>query len=337
MLKNFFVVVEVDSGFLHRYRISVIENFDVGYTEFPRDFLSESSIICFVCHGKVPSKITNHYRRCSCCGHEILASQDDQGYIINEVLDEMEIQRTLRIDSFKIRTLSRFDREIPKKLLLDIGSGSGKFLYQAQKRYERVIGTEVTPESLAFSRDVLGLNVVETSAEIPNDVSMATAWHSVEHIPSASLITLLRSLSRKVSADGRVIISVPNGNSFQSKIFGRHSAYLDVPNHLHQFTPCSLQILMAKFGFKPIGVVSSFDYNLFGYVQSILNWITNTHNYLYYRLKRKTIVPVLSKDIANALALCLAVPCGLIFSIADCVFKNRQAVHTACFEKNDRN
>jgi hypothetical protein len=229
--------------------------------------------------------------------------------------------------------LSSFDDILERNQLLDIGSASGKFLLHNASRYKRAIGIEITPESLVFSRQVLRLNIVEDIQKVPEEIDTATAWHSLEHIPEQNLLALLSGLSNKMVAGGRFIISVPNGASRQYRWFRKAYAYYDVPNHLHQFTPDSLGRLMHRFGFQHVATKNSWPYNTFGYTQSMLNILTNTHNYLYYRLKRRSCQPSITLDIVNGLLLCLCVPAGWILGLADALDLKHQGVITACYEK----
>ena len=288
---------------------------------------------CFVCGGTEFESRTTNYRRCLSCGHEVLVSTQVQGFIINDNLCEKEVRRMTSLDRFKARALSFFDSGITRKQLLDIGSASGKFLYHNAGRYSHATGIEITPESLEFSRKVLGLDIVEDIQSVQEEISTATAWHSLEHIPEQHLLALLDGLSSKMVAGGRLIVSVPNGASWQYRWFGKSYAYYDVPNHLHQFTPDSLGRLMQRFGFHQVATVSSWPYNTFGYTQSLLNIITHTHNYLYYRLKRRSRKPTLLLDITNGLLLVIAVPFGWLFGLLDALNLKRQGVITTCFEK----
>ncbi len=288
---------------------------------------------CFLCGGTDFKSPKKDYQRCLNCGHEVLTSTKEQGFIINDNLCENEIRRMTGLDRFKARVLLYYDREIAKKQLLDIGSASGKFLYHNASRYSRATGIEITPEALKFSRQVLRLNIIEDMQNGPEEISIATAWHSLEHIPEQHLLSLLEELSSKMAIGGRLIVSVPNGASWQYRWFGTSYAYYDVPNHLHQFTPDSLTRLMQRFGYSQVGTVISWPYNTFGYTQSLLNIITGTHNYLYYRLKRRSRKPSFKQDVVNGLLLLILVPAGWLLGLVDAVNLKHQGVITACFEK----
>jgi hypothetical protein len=298
------------------------------------DAVMRNDVFCFICGCTEFANKTIDYRKCLSCGHEILLSSGDQGFIINDVLSEKEVRRLAGLDHFKIQASLYFDTNIDKKLLLDIGSASGKFLLHNAWRYERAIGIEITPESMFFSREVLGLEIVREIGEVSDNVSFATAWHSLEHIPQEDLCLLIEVLFQKMSLGGRFLVSVPNSASWQYQWFGRKFAYYDVPNHLHQFTPNTLAQLMQRYGFNYVATINSWEYNTFGYTQSLLNALTNTHNYLYYRLKRKNLKPSIGLDIANGLLLAICVPFGWLFGLIDAMNLKRQGVITACFQKN---
>ncbi len=297
--------------------------------------LNENIEYCFICGGTEFKNRTIDYRACLTCGHEVLVSTKEQGFIINDNLIEKEVRRITGLDRFKSRTLSYFDANLKRNLLLDIGSASGKFLLHNARQYKRAIGIEITPESLTFSSQVLGLEIIENIQNVSEVISAATAWHSLEHIPEPHLLALLHGLSNKMLLGGRLVVSVPNGASWQYRWFGNAYAYYDVPNHLHQFTPDSLERLMQRFGFKHLATINSWPYNTFGYTQSLLNIFTNPHNYLYYRLKRRNLKPSISLDILNGLLLVVCIPAGWIFSLADSFNLKHQGVITACFEKKN--
>ena len=106
-----------------------------------------------------------------------------------------------------------------------------------------------------------------------------------------------------------------------------------MPNHIHQFTPTSLDQLLARFGYKPISTIASWPYNTFGYTQGLLNILTGSHNYLYYLLKRQSLQPKPLLDLVNALLLPILVPTGWILGLLDTLNLKSQGVITACYEK----
>ena len=166
--------------------------------------LNENIECCFICGGTEFKNRTTHYRACLSFGHEVLVSTNEQGFIINDYLLEKEVRRMTGLDRFKSRTLSHFDINLKRNLLIDIGSASGKFLLHNAPQYKRAIGIEITPESLAFSSQVLGLEIIEDIQNVSEVISAATAWHSLEHIPELHLLALLDGLSNKMPSGGAV-------------------------------------------------------------------------------------------------------------------------------------
>lgn len=290
---------------------------------------------CFICGCSQFSQRTPEYQRCAGCGHETLVASDSQGFILNDPLTLHDAQQVSGLDRFKAATLARFDREQARDQLLDIGSASGKFLYLNQQRYQHAVGLEITPAALQFSRDVLKLDIREDIASVPRNTSVATAWHSLEHIPEGALQRILSALSETMKVGARLIVSVPNADSNQYRLFGKSYAYYDVPNHLHQFSVMSLRRLLQQHGFVPVEVVRSRPYNTFGFIQGLLNVVTGTHNYLYYRLKRRSQEPSIKQDLIHALLLPFVVPVGGLMGLLEGFHKDTQSVITACFEKSD--
>ena len=287
---------------------------------------------CFVCDSRQFDQLTTEYARCTHCGHEVLVSGQSQGYITNDPLTIEDVRRPTGLDRFKAEVLRRFDPQPDSGTLVDIGSASGKFLHSHVHRYKRVAGLEVTPECLTFTRDVLKLDIKEHASELPPGITVATAWHSLEHIPASALEPILKAIAGKMSADARLIVSVPNAGSRQYRWFRSAYAYFDVPNHLHQFTQSSLDRLLLRCGFEPLKQIPSWPYNSFGYIQGLLNVATGTHNYLYYRVKRRSWKPSWKLDLAHVVLLPWCVPMGWLMGLVDQLMPHKQGVITACYK-----
>jgi hypothetical protein len=288
---------------------------------------------CFICGGTGFDQITPQYRRCTACGHETLTAHQGQAYMLNDALTTKGIDRASRLDRFQSAVLERFTGGGKRRQLVDIGSGSGKFLLLNGRKFERSHGIEITPEAVNFSQKELGLNIVADIADIPGEIDAATAWHSLEHFPEPALLALLEQLRAKIAADGCVIVSVPNAASFQYRLFRTRYAFFDVPAHLQQFTPNSLERVFARFGFQRTAVATSWTYNVFGYVQGLLNLVIPGHNYLYYRLKRGRPRASVARDLASLCLVPLAAPVALLLSVVEAACPGRQAVLTCRFEK----
>jgi SAM-dependent methyltransferase len=286
---------------------------------------------CIVCSGTV--QLTRlDYRSCESCGHEILDSTAGQSFILNERLELAGLDRPNLLDRFKLRRLREW-RGADAEILADFGCASGRFLYQCRQEFGTVLGVEVTPQALEFARGRLGLDVRESADELPRGLSVVTCWHSLEHLPPDVLRPTVAALAERLRGGGRLIVSVPNADSWQYRCLGRDYAYYDVPNHPHQFTPRSLDRLMQQAGLCRIRLAFSGVYNAFGWLQGLLNRLGGGHNVLYYRLKRGTApVSRWSTGLHLALLPFVALP-ALPLTLLDAARAERQGVITACYEK----
>ena len=287
---------------------------------------------CFICGGTTFEHVTRDYRRCGTCGHETLATSDGQTFMLNDTMRAADLERRSSLDRFQAAVLDRFSAGRPRGRWLDIGSASGKFLRHNHGKFASAGGLEITPAAVTFSR-ALGLDVATSIDDVPAPTDFATAWHSLEHFPSPALGALLLALRATMPAGARVIVSVPNGASWQYHVYRRRFAFFDVPNHLQQFTPDSLARLFAAQGFRQIASVTSWPYNAFGHVQALLNLAVPEPNYLYYRLKRGRRARSWLSPALSAVLLPLALPAGVVLGALDAVFPARQGVLTWCFER----
>jgi SAM-dependent methyltransferase len=274
------------------------------------------------------------YRRCKRCGHEQLRETNAQTYIVNDPLQADAVHRRTALDRFQD---AAFDAIIAtgvgRNVLVDIGSGSGRFLVRQRNKFTRAVGIEVTPVAVNFSQNVLRLHIEHDIAAVRGDIDAATAWHSLEHFPLTALNSLLDQLAAKLAPNGRILVSVPNAASFQARFFGRRFAFYDVPNHLHQFTPQSLRQLFKSRGFVCTASVTSWPYNAFGYVQGLLNLVMKQHNYFYYRMKRGRPRTAIASDLLTLALLPFAFAIGTPFALLDALFPERQGVLTFCFAR----
>jgi hypothetical protein len=126
---------------------------------------------------------------------------------------------------------------------------------------------------------------------------------------------------------------VPNGGSFQYRLFRAHYAFFDLPNHPQQFTADSLLRLLATYGFVRTHTVVSWPYNVFGYAQGFLNLVLPEHNYAYQRLKRGTASRSLGRDLASCCLLPLVTPVAVLLALVDACCPAQQGVLTYGFEK----
>lgn len=297
--------------------------------------MRSSDKTCFIC-GNDRFSDSEGYIKCVKCGHETIKGNGQSPFIINDILSEEAVRTIGSLDRFKQRILQRC--LIENDFLLDVGSASGKFLYHNKAFFRRHMGIEVTDECADFARERLGLNIERDISGINGEISVATFWHSLEHIPVEEIGKIFKGINSNSSENTRVIISVPNNRSLQYALFKEGYAYYDLPSHLHQFSSGSLDLLMDKYGFEKVDSFYSFPYSIFGYLQGFLNKFNAIHNYLYYRKKRgwafgKKKSELILYDIYNYLLSLFFVIPSFLLCIYDLARPERGGVITACYRK----
>lgn len=205
--------------------------------------------------------------------------------MVNEALDLGRISRMDMRDRFQVGLATAQAED--HTLLWDIGSGSGRFLFHVKKHFGAHLGIEITEDCIRFGREQLGLNIQTSLEGASGQPTLVTMWHSLEHMPTPVIESLLPRIRKSLAKSGRLLISVPNGGSRHFSFFGAKSVYYDLPNHIHQFSAESLERLLERHGFRPLSYHGSFMYAFFGSLLSFINLLSPRHNYLYEEVRRK--------------------------------------------------
>jgi SAM-dependent methyltransferase len=193
-----------------------------------------------------------------------------------------------------------------KGRLLDLGCGTGAFAMEMQQRGWTVSVTELNDAVLDQMRH-RGMEAKRPDQALAegfgHPFDAITAWHVLEHVPAP---LELAKWSRNNLADNGVFqATVPNVASWQAKNFGRQWLHLDVPRHLYHFTPETLGMLLDKSNLRTIARSTvAIEYDLFGVIQSALNFVCSKPNVLFERLTaRDDKTPASSQDVRISYAL----------------------------------
>ncbi|WP_374957536.1 class I SAM-dependent methyltransferase [Gilvibacter sp.] len=127
---------------------------------------------------------------------------------------------------------------VGKKVLLDIGAGTGDFLLYAKKRGWSVSGIETnsSARALAKAKD-LDLFKERPGGLIPKPTAISL-WHVLEHLPDPK--EYLKWIHTQLEEQGILIIAVPNFKSWDAKHYQSDWAAYDVPRHLWHFSKKSI-------------------------------------------------------------------------------------------------
>jgi len=149
----------------------------------------------------------------------------------------------------KLKLINSFNTET--KQLLDVGCGTGDFLKTAINNNWTVSGIEPNASARTIANqktknavfDIQQLNNFEASS-----FDVITLWHVLEHLPD--LDYQIKNFKRLLKPNGRLVVAVPNYNSFDAKHYKQFWAAYDVPRHLWHFNQNSIQRLFASVNLK---------------------------------------------------------------------------------------
>ena len=132
-------------------------------------------------------------------------------------------------------------------VLLDYGCGTGAFLQEMKINGWKINGIE--PDAGARKKaeqlNEISIGLPENISSLPDgSFDVVTLWHVLEHVHD--LDTIVVQLKRLLNAKGKLIIAVPNHQSYDANYYGSRWAAYDVPRHLYHFGPGTMKRLMDK-------------------------------------------------------------------------------------------
>jgi SAM-dependent methyltransferase len=136
--------------------------------------------------------------------------------------------------------------------MLDVGCGSGWFLSQMRDQGWHVTGVEPNAAAAEFGRREKGLNIFAGSllqAKFPDRCfDYVRMNHSLEHIEHPNQV--LDEAYRVLADDGKLMVGVPNRDSFNARVFGRYWHHLALPVHTFSYSVRTLSRMLGKHRFQ---------------------------------------------------------------------------------------
>ena len=135
--------------------------------------------------------------------------------------------------------------------LLDVGCGTGSFLHQlGAGRILQGFGVDFNQRALAVARsqELMVWRGLSDALSVPTACcDVVTLWEVLEHV--ANLQATLIEIHRVLRPNGWLLISTPNCESLQARLWHAHWGSWDIPRHLQIFTIASLSQLLKETGF----------------------------------------------------------------------------------------
>jgi 2-polyprenyl-3-methyl-5-hydroxy-6-metoxy-1,4-benzoquinol methylase len=140
---------------------------------------------------------------------------------------------------------------------LDIGCATGMLLEHMKNAGWRVSGVDICPQSARYGTEKRNVPIFAGTLEdarFPDKhFSIIHFSHLIEHVTDPK--TFMSEVRRILSDSGMAIITTPNIEGFQARLFGK-SWRSAIPDHIHLFSKRTLSRLIVDSGFKVMKTVT---------------------------------------------------------------------------------
>lgn len=179
-----------------------------------------------------------------------------------------------------------------KGRILDYGCGTGYFLETMKSNDWKTYGIEPNDKARAIATQKVKVKRSIDELDLKNKkFDIITLWHVLEHIHD--LNSTIKSLKTILKEKGKIIIAVPNIESYEESIFGEEWAAYDVPRHLYHFSQETMKTLMLKHGLK---IKKTYPMKLDAYYISLLS---NKYKFAKYKFINSFITGYKSNTYAS--------------------------------------
>jgi 2-polyprenyl-3-methyl-5-hydroxy-6-metoxy-1,4-benzoquinol methylase len=137
--------------------------------------------------------------------------------------------------------------------LLDFGCGGGSFLERMAAQGWRVTGLDSSAETVASVQRRGYRCLCGTLPHLdlaPGTFDVVSMWHSLEHVHNP--LKVLAAARELLAPQGKLLVAVPNIDSWPFEWFRASWFGLELPRHLSHFTPKTLTAMISKAGFKNV-------------------------------------------------------------------------------------
>jgi 2-polyprenyl-3-methyl-5-hydroxy-6-metoxy-1,4-benzoquinol methylase len=157
------------------------------------------------------------------------------------------------IDRARVKRVKKHHKLTTSSRILDVGCGKPTFLAQLHKDTPaQLIGLDFSDEGWKNEQetyrdiDLRKGEVADLQGEPPVDV--ITMWHYLEHDYQPE--QHLRQLLGLAHPQTRLIVEVPNFDSYTRRKFGQHWAGYHTPRHTALYSPNNIELLLKNSGWQ---------------------------------------------------------------------------------------
>jgi 2-polyprenyl-3-methyl-5-hydroxy-6-metoxy-1,4-benzoquinol methylase len=234
--------------------------------------LEESARKCMLCGSNKSSLLqvgARHaqeaeVRRCAVCGVVFLSPQprpNDLRLYYSTMYREdyceplVEQRHRNDLDEAYVRVQRLLPQLKPETRLLEVGSGSGAFLYAVRPYVKEVVGIEPDFTSRNWIKQTLGITVLEEiSQDIPgrDSFDLVVCFHVLEHVSDP--IGFLKGLKTVLKSGGELAVEVPNVDDVLVGVYDilLYRQFYYQKAHLYYFSKKTLALVLEKAGYNAI-------------------------------------------------------------------------------------
>ncbi|UZK65063.1 class I SAM-dependent methyltransferase [Sphingomonas sp. M1-B02] len=205
--------------------------------------------------------------------------------------DEAGLARLSGEDAYKIDAIRRLK---PAGRYLEIGPWIGKAAYQAHKAGYQVSTLEQNQSCVDLMR-LVGIDAIQTADPATALRGLRTEgrtfdaialWHSIEHLPRPWEV--LAEAMEALAPGGILLVSAPNPQSAQFRIFGQRWFHLDAPRHLYLLPISVVKSIGERHGMKMLEATTD---DVRGVVEDDHAWWWQVHRVLRHIPVARRLVP----------------------------------------------
>jgi SAM-dependent methyltransferase len=154
----------------------------------------------------------------------------------------------------RLKVLERFLDPSRHRSLLEIGSAYGFFLELVRRRFDSVVGIDITHEGVRFAREQLGLEAIEGDF-LDQDFGSRTfdvvcMWDVMEHLRTPHLY--LEKISAHSPPGSLIALTTGDVESLNARWRKERWRLIHPPTHLYYFSRKTIVAMLEKYGYEVI-------------------------------------------------------------------------------------
>jgi len=175
----------------------------------------------------------------------------------------------------RLKLMQKFILNKERTKVLEIGTGYGFFVREAEKEGYQIEGIEISKSRREFANTICKNKIYSYNLlkEVPQDMigkyNIVVMFQVLEHILDPKLF--LNNVKKLLNNEGILIIEVPNLDDHLLRISKEYLNFFYQVAHISYYSPKSLKLLLHKCNYKNISIFGIQRYS----IENSMNWIIN--------------------------------------------------------------